>query len=98
VAWLGQYCLALGWERLRDHGAAERALQDLRADIGDAGAYQYAEIHAQWGDTARALDWLETSYRYRNPGLASMRGDPALDLLRSQPRYRVVERQRHFPS
>jgi hypothetical protein len=30
----------------------------LKASMGDNAAYQYATIHAQWGNTSKALAWL----------------------------------------
>jgi hypothetical protein len=35
----------------------------LSAAAGDAEAYGYAEIYAQWGNPAMALEWLETAKR-----------------------------------
>ena len=35
-------------------------------------AYQYATIYAQWGNRAKALEWLETALRLRDPGLELM--------------------------
>jgi hypothetical protein len=37
---------------------AEAALKKWQAAMGDAGAYQCATMYAQWGNTARALEWL----------------------------------------
>ena len=35
----------------------------MQAEFGEASAYQFAEIYAQWGNIPKALDWLETAYR-----------------------------------
>ena len=32
---------------------------------GDADAYAYAEIYAQWGNTRSAFEWLEKAVRLR---------------------------------
>ena len=45
------------------------SLSKLKAAMGDAMAYQYATIYAQWGNRAKALEWLETAHRLRDPGL-----------------------------
>lgn len=37
---------------------AEAALKKWQAAMGDAGAYQCATMYAQWGNTAKALEWL----------------------------------------
>jgi len=61
-------------------------------------AYQYATIYAQWGDRAKALEWLETAWRLRDPGLALLRTDPLLDPLRKEPRFQAMMRGLKFPS
>jgi hypothetical protein len=33
----------------------------MQAANGDDAAFQYAEIYAQWGGHAKALEWLETA-------------------------------------
>ncbi len=57
-------CFALVYEKLGRHADARQALSQLQAESGDASAVFYAMIYAQWGDTARALDWLETAMRH----------------------------------
>ena len=92
-----QWCLALTYDKLNRHTDAEAAVTKLRALGGDTLAYQYATIYAQWGDTARALQWLETAMRLRDPGLAFLKTDPLMDPLRKEPRFQVVERALKFP-
>jgi hypothetical protein len=43
---------------------------------GDAAAFQYASIYAQWGDVPKALEWLDTAMRLRDPGLIQLKPDP----------------------
>jgi serine/threonine-protein kinase len=91
-------CLAIAYH-LQDRPADARAeVAKIRQTLGDAAAYQYVEIHAQWGDVPSALQWLETAYRLRDAGLASLRDDELLDPLRSEPRFRVIERELNFPN
>ena len=90
-------CLALSYERLGRHAYAEAALAKLRAALGDAAAYQYAEIYAQWGNISKALEWLETAMRLRDPGLLYVKTDPFLDPLRKEPRFQAIERKLKFP-
>ena len=79
--------LAIGAQRLGRQAEAEANLARLRADQGDAGAFSYAEIYAQWGRREPALDWLETAARLRDPGLAEVRIDPMLDPIRGEARF-----------
>ena len=64
---------------------------------GDTSAYQYSTIYAQWGDTPKALEWLESSLRLRDPGLSLLRTDPLMDPLRKEPRFQTIERGLKFP-
>jgi len=61
--------LAVSYDKLGRRADAEAVLAKLKAVLGDASAYQYATIYAQWGDRAKALEWLETAMRLRDSGL-----------------------------
>ena len=92
-----RYCLALVYHKLGRHGDAEAMLRKLRAEAGDVPAYQYAEIYAQWGNTAKALEWLDTAVRLQDAALSWLKRDPLLDPLRNEPRFQVIERKLKFP-
>jgi hypothetical protein len=70
----------------------------MRAANGDSSAYQYATIYAQWGNRAKALEWLETASKLRDPGLIYVKTDPLLDPLRKEPRFQAIERELRFPT
>ena len=53
----------------------------------DSGPTVYAVVSAQWGDTPKALEWLETALRLRTPGLEGLKTYPLLDPLRNEPRF-----------
>ncbi len=95
--WGTQWCLALTYEKLGRHTDAQGALSRIQAMQGDTAAYQYAATYAQWGDTPKALEWLETAMRLRDPGLSLLKADPLMDPLRKEPRYQAVERELKFP-
>ena len=95
--WQSQQCLAVIYDKLGRHAEAEAELSKIKAAFGDASAYQYATIYAQRGDRARALEWLETAARVRDPGLESLKTDPLLDPLRKEPRFKAIERELKFP-
>ena len=97
VSLWNQQCLAITYDKLGRHADAESVLAKLKASMGDAGAFQYCEIYAQWGNTAQALNWLETALRLRDPGLELVKGDPLLDPLRREPRFQSVMRELKFP-
>jgi TolB-like protein len=95
--WYGQECLAVVYYKLERHADAEAELAKLMAANGDDNAYQYAAIYAQWGDRRKALEWLETALRLRDPGLIFLKTDPLLDPLRKEPRFQVILRELKFP-
>jgi TolB-like protein/Tfp pilus assembly protein PilF len=96
--WGSQWCLAVIYDKLGRHADAEAELAKLKAAVSDAGAYQYATVYAQWGQRAKALEWLETALRLCDPGLGNLKTDSLLDSLRQEPRFQAIERELKFPS
>jgi TolB-like protein len=96
--WESRLCLAIAYDKLHRRSDAEAQVTSMKADLGDASAYQYAEIYAQWGDVPKALDWLETAYRLRDPGLTGLKVDDLFDPLRHEPRFREIERKLNMPN
>ncbi|PWT83656.1 MAG: hypothetical protein C5B58_06165, partial [Acidobacteria bacterium] len=92
-----QVCLAISYEKLARHADAEAMLKTVQSWYGDRGAYQYTEIYSQWGDTPRALAWLEAAVRLRDSGLDGVKVDPLLDPLRNEPRFQAIQRALKFP-
>ena len=89
--------LAIVYEKLGRHKDSVAQLSKLQATLGDAGAFQYAEICAQLGDIPRALEWLETARRLRRPDLAYLKVDPDLDPIRNETRFQEIMRELKFP-
>ena len=96
--WTSQWCLAMTYDKLGQHGDAEATLKKLRTTYGDSGAYQYAAVYAQRGDTVEALQWLATATRLLDPGLGYLKTDPLMDPLRNEPRFLAIERELKFPN
>ncbi|MBV9724748.1 MAG: TIR domain-containing protein [Gammaproteobacteria bacterium] len=90
-------CFALTDEKLGRHADAQRALSQLQAETGDASALFYAMIFAEWGNKARALDWLEVAMRERDPYLIKVRCNPFFDPLRREPRFQAIYQALKFP-
>jgi TolB-like protein len=97
MSWVAQMCAAVAFAKLRLKAQAQAQVAQMKADQGDAMAYQFASIYAQWGDTPTALDWLEVANRLKDPGLAWLKVDPLLDPLRKEPRFQQIERKLNFP-
>ena len=96
--WESQWCLALTYDKLGRHADAEAQLAKLKAAQGDDVSYQYVAIYAQWGNTPKALEWLETAVRVRDAGLEEMKADPQMDPVRKEPRFQAIERELKFPN
>ena len=92
-----QFCLAITYNKLGRHADAEAMLAKMRASRGDSDALRYSGIYARWGNTARALDWLETAMRLRDPRLEFLKMDPIIDPLRNEPRFQAIKRALKFP-
>jgi TolB-like protein/Tfp pilus assembly protein PilF len=95
--WASQQCLAVIYDKLGRHTDAEVQLSKMKTAQGDTAAYQYATIYAQWGNRAKAFEWLETAMHLRDPGLVELKTDPLLDPLRKEPRFQAIERELKFP-
>jgi tetratricopeptide (TPR) repeat protein len=95
--YMSQVCLAVVYDKLGLHADAQAELGKMHASLGDAAAYQHAEIYAQWGDRAKALEWLDTAMRLRDTGLSAVKTDPLLDPLRQEPHFQAIERELKFP-
>lgn len=96
--WTSRVCLAVTYDKLGRHVDAEKMLTTLKASMGDADAYQYAQIYAQWGNISKALEWLDTAMRLRDSGLVELKTDPLLDPLRKEPHFQAIERELKFPT
>jgi hypothetical protein len=96
--WTSQLCLALVYEKLGRHADAQGQVEKMQAAQGDSAAVTYATIYAQWGDTARALEWLDTAMRLRSGDLGTLKIEPLLDPLRKEPRFEAAIRELQFPN
>ena len=81
---------AIALHRLGRHEQAANELKLLQADSGASAAYQYAQIHAQWGENGQALDWLQKALDVHDPGVLLMGIDRFLDPLRQEPRFQEL--------
>jgi TolB-like protein/tetratricopeptide (TPR) repeat protein len=91
------FCLALALHALGNTKAAEVELEKLKVLDGDSGAYEYAEVYAQWGDKKSALQWLSRAEQLRDLGLAWLKADWELDPVRNEPAFKALEKRMNFP-
>ena len=60
--------------------------------------YYFAVVYVGLGEDEKAIDWLEKAYSDRSNGLVFLKVDPALDHLRSNPRFLALQQKLKFPS
>jgi adenylate cyclase len=94
----GAFCLAMVYRKLGRTADAQKMLARLQSSTpGERFAEGYADIYAQWGDTAKALDWLEKAMGHRDPFLVYVKINMFYDPLRNEPRFQGIERALNFP-
>ena len=84
--------------RLGDRAASDATLARLRTTDGDVSHIQYAEIRAQQGEQAQALDELDLAWKFKDAGLMILPTDPFLDPLRGEPRFKALVAKLDFPT
>ena len=84
--------------RQGDRQKADRILAAMQAEASDAAHFQYAEIYAQEGDIAKAVDSLYSAYQARDPGLTMIKVDQLLDPLRNDARFKALIDKLDFPT
>lgn len=90
ISFLRLQGLAIVNHKLGKFDEARAAQQELLAAYGDAASYQQASVFAEWGEPDTAMDWLNTAYTVRDPGLSSLLTDYSLDPLRDRPDFKAL--------
>jgi TolB-like protein len=89
--------LALAYHALGHQADAERELKQLQELDKNDWPFSYAEIYAQWGETALALQWLKKAEQLRDPSFQQLRVDWMLDPIRNEPQFKAIEARMKFP-
>jgi hypothetical protein len=66
---------------------AESLFNELLANDATYGPLNIAEVYANAGNKAAALDWLERDYESRRSGVTYLGVDPFFKPLASEPRF-----------
>lgn len=82
--------LAVTEHRLGNTKAADDARSALLQTLGDASAYQQAQIFAQWGQADPALERLAFARRVGDVGLILLKTDSWMDPLRPRPEFSAL--------
>ncbi len=76
---------------------ADAALAELVAKGHATGSFQIAEVYAFRGEVDQAFRWLDKAYAQRDAALPSVKGDPLLKNLESDPRYTAFLKRMRLP-
>ena len=96
IEWQRLTGLAIVAAKLGQDEQARAGLATALGRLGEAAAYQYAEINAQLGDHDEAFRWLGVARRIKDPGLSIVVVDPLMDPLREDPRYKKLMHELGF--
>lgn len=89
--------VAMAEHALDDPQASQQALDELIAKQAAESAYQIAEVFAWRAQKDAAFEWMDRAYTQRDAGLTSIKFDPLVDSLRSDPRYKTLLRKMKLP-
>ncbi len=91
--------------RLGDTKRTKAKLDQLRRVYGDAASYQFAQVHAQLGETDKAFEALERGLKVNDPGLNTLARGSAIrsdqerstvcELASKGRRHDLIKRGRH---
>ena len=95
LGWLG-YAYGASGNRAKASEVLERLKQV--AKVSYVQPYMYVLVYAGLGDRDRAIEWIEKSLEVRADELLFLRVDPAMDGLRSDPRFKAAIVRMRFPS
>lgn len=92
--------LANAYGRSGNKPEVEKLLSQLAADSNRqyVSPYYFAVAYVGLGQNETAIDWLEKAYTDRSNGLVFLKMEPALDSLRQDPRFLVLQHKLNFPN
>jgi tetratricopeptide (TPR) repeat protein len=89
--------VAMAEYTIGDAKTSQQALDQIIATDAAFAAYQIADVYAWRGERDEAFEWLDRAYRQTDGGLVSLKTDPLLASLHSDPRFPAMLRKLNFP-
>ena len=77
--------------------ASKALLAKMEKEYAIGFGYQIAQVYAWRGEKDEAFAWLERCFPIHDAGLVRLSFDPAMDPLRSDPRFAALVRRMGFP-
>jgi serine/threonine protein kinase/TolB-like protein len=82
--------LAMVYSAMGKRADSDGALKSLTVKFAGNDAYEIAQVHAYRGETDAAFQWLDRAYQQRDAKMVTLRADPLLRNLRSDPRFQAL--------
>jgi len=92
-----QASLAIVYHALGRNGDADAALARMLKEQADENAFGIAEVYAFRGQSDEAMHWLERAYAQKDPGMYYVKGDPPLQSIAADPRFKAFLRKMNLP-
>ncbi|HEY2683107.1 MAG TPA: TIR domain-containing protein [Steroidobacteraceae bacterium] len=83
-------CRAMAYDALGRKQEADAALASMEKAGADSNAYLIALVYASRNDLNRAFQWLDRAYLDHNPTLTTVKVDPLLRNVQSDPRFKAL--------
>lgn len=89
--------LALVYGAMDRRTDADVALRQLESRFANVAAFDIGTVHSYRGEADAAVTWLERAYSQRDGGMISLKVDPLLRNVHSNPRYKALLRKMNLP-
>jgi TolB-like protein/Tfp pilus assembly protein PilF len=89
--------LALVYWAMDRRTDADGALRQLESKFATVAAFDIGTVHSYRGEADAAVTWLERAYSQRDGGMISLKVDPLLRNVRSNPRYKALLHKMNLP-
>jgi TolB-like protein/Tfp pilus assembly protein PilF len=76
---------------------AEETLKQVTTKSADSEAFNIAMVYAYRNERERAFEWLDRAYKQKDPALIAIMGEPLLNNLANDPRYKAFLRKMNLP-
>ncbi len=96
---LAQGILGYSYAAAGKKSEARKIVADLQGNLDKRFLcpYEIGTIYVRLGETDESFRWLNRAYEERSICISSVKFDPRLDPIRSDPRYEPLVRQLNFP-
>ena len=91
--------LGVAYARSGNRAEAEKIVRVMteRANKEGIGTFELAFLCGALGEKDKAFGWLERAYQLRDKGMTFLKVEPAIDELRSDPRFQTYLDRMNFP-